>query len=557
MVAAVVVANAAIAAPTSERQSLNELRNTVVNLLQGLVDRGVLSREQAATMVADAQAKAAQAAEAEAAEELAEKDAIRVPYIPEIVKQEIRTQVANDLSKQVTDRVVERAKDEQWGVPAALPDWVKRVRWFGDVRLRGEADVYASDNVLFLQNPGGEPIPTNLYIVDPLEANDRGGIGRAGLGAFSNVSEDRQRLRARLRVGLDAELGGGFSMGLRLASGALRNPTSTNQTLGNTATRYNIGIDQAYVRWVGVNRNASQTLNVSAGRIANPWLSTELVWDTDVMFEGIAANYRRALRRDEIGTRFAFATIGAFPIEEIEAASDKWLLAAQLGMEWRFDGGSRLRTGLAYYDFRNTRGEVNAFGSTVLDYTAPRVLARGNTLIDIRNDNDTSTNLFALAADYQLANATLQYDWRLSPNYRVTLGADYVQNVGYDEAEIRARGGSLLVSAQLNADGSPADPNERNEGYQFEVGFGTSTMQRDGAWRAFLGYRYLQRDAVLDAFSDSDFRLGGTDAKGFFFGGEYSISPRVSVFGRYLSGDSIDGLPYGVDVWQLDLNTRF
>jgi hypothetical protein len=82
-------------------------------------------------------------------------------------------------------------------------------------------------------------------------------------------------------------------------------------------------------------------------------------------------------------------------------------------------------------------------------------------------------------------------------------------------------------------------------------------MQRDGAWRAFLGYRYLQRDAVIDAFTDSDFRLGGTDVEGFFVGGEFAFSPRVSLLARYLSGDEIDGLPFGVDVWQLDLNTRF
>ncbi len=550
-------ASSAGAAQASERQSLDELRNTVVNLLQGLVERGVLTREQAESMVADAQAKAAQTAAANAEQEAAEAGAIRVPYIPEVVKQEIRAQVSRDLANDVTKQVVERAQNEQWGVPAALPDWVKRVRWFADVRLRGEADTYASDNVLFLENPAGEPIPTNLYIVDPLTANDRGGIGRAGISAFSNVSEDRQRLRARLRVGLEAELGGGFNLGMRLASGPLRSPTSTNQTLGVSSTRYNVGIDQAYIRWSGVNRGASQSLAVSAGRFANPWLSTGLVWDNDVMFEGVAASYRMALQRDQLNSRFAYATFGAFPIEEVEAEDDKWLLAAQAGLEWRFESGSRLKTGLAYYDFRNIRGQQNEFGSALNDYTAPRFLVRGNTLVDIRNDNDTSTNLFALAADYQLASVTAQFDWQVSPAYRATLTADYVKNIGYDADEIRARGGSLLVSAQLNADGSPADPVERNEGYQFELGFGSTSMQRDGAWRAFVGYRYLQRDAVLDAYTDSNFRLGGTDAKGFFLGGEYSFSPRVGLMGRYLSGDSIDGLPYGVDVWQLDLNSRF
>ena len=51
-------AGAAQAAQSSDERRLNELRNTVVNLLQGLVERGVLTREQAEKMVADATAKA-------------------------------------------------------------------------------------------------------------------------------------------------------------------------------------------------------------------------------------------------------------------------------------------------------------------------------------------------------------------------------------------------------------------------------------------------------------------------------------------------------------------
>ena len=42
-----------------ERQSLEELRNTVINLLQALVDQGVISREKAEQMVKSAQEKAA------------------------------------------------------------------------------------------------------------------------------------------------------------------------------------------------------------------------------------------------------------------------------------------------------------------------------------------------------------------------------------------------------------------------------------------------------------------------------------------------------------------
>src|SRR6202030_2542609 len=77
-----------------ERQSLEELRNTVVNLLQALVDQGVISREKAAQMVKAAQDKAAADAAAVAK---ADEGAVRVPYVPQIVKDEIATQVAGEV----------------------------------------------------------------------------------------------------------------------------------------------------------------------------------------------------------------------------------------------------------------------------------------------------------------------------------------------------------------------------------------------------------------------------------------------------------------------------
>ena len=46
-------------AAADERQSMEELRNTVINLLQALVDQGVITREKAAQMVKSAQDKAA------------------------------------------------------------------------------------------------------------------------------------------------------------------------------------------------------------------------------------------------------------------------------------------------------------------------------------------------------------------------------------------------------------------------------------------------------------------------------------------------------------------
>src|ERR1700729_2044096 len=86
-----------------QRQSLEELRNTVINLLQALVDQGVISKEKAQQMVKAAQDKAAADAALSAAnrsaaaqEEKEEEGAVRVPYVPQIVQDKIAKQVEEE-----------------------------------------------------------------------------------------------------------------------------------------------------------------------------------------------------------------------------------------------------------------------------------------------------------------------------------------------------------------------------------------------------------------------------------------------------------------------------
>ena len=72
-----------------------------------------------------------------------------------------------------------------------------------------------------------------------------------------------------------------------------------------------------------------------------------------------------------------------------------------------------------------------------------------------------------------------------------------------------------------------------------------------------LAYRYLERDAVLDAFADSDFRGGGTDNKGYIIQGQYALEENTWVSLKFISADQIDGPPYGLDTVQTDLNVVF
>jgi hypothetical protein len=457
---------------------------------------------------------------------------VRVPYVPEIVKEQIRRQVQADLGQQVTKDVMDAARDEGWGVPAGLPDWVKRMQWSGDLRLREELDEFDSSNI---QN----------YYRDFQRINSAGGIGRAGLDGYTNTSVDRQRFRGRLRFGFETLLGYGWSMGARIAAGDLQNPVSTNFTFGNGGGRYALGLDLGWLDYTATSATVRHTFNLTGGRQRNPFFTpSELVYDQDLNLDGVAASYKFGLQRNHPDTRYFYATAGAFPLQEIELSSqDKWLYGGQLGVDWRLEDNSRLRLGAGYYDFHHVAGRRNAFGSDLLDYTAPLYLSKGNTLFDIRYDADPGTNLLALAADYRVINYALSVDKRLGAGYRLSLAGDYAQNIGYQMDEVRERSGRTVP--------------RRNVGYQGEIGFGTAKANQANAWQFALGYRHVQRDAVLDAFTDSDFHLGGTDAKGYYLRFDYSFTPKVAARVRYLSADAIDDLPLGVDVLLFDVTASF
>jgi polyhydroxyalkanoate synthesis regulator phasin len=524
----------ALAATSTEEQSLTELRNTVVNLLKALVERGVLTREQAEAMVHDAQTKAqaesvAKAA-AEKSQEEADKGAVRVPYVPQIVKDEIRKEVVAELGPSVKKEVVAEI-NSTGSLRSALPDWVQRMRWTGDIRVREEGDLFAKDNA------------TNAYL-DFNTINSKGGLAKAGIAGLLNTSEDRDRLRLRLRFGFDTDLGSGWTSGMRLATGTGTIYTTTNQTLGTYGARYQIGVDQGFIRWTGQTSTGRQIFSTTAGRFANPWLSTDLVWYSDLTFEGLASTYRFNLGSDSAHRHDLFATIGGFPLQDaIPSKNDKWLLAGQIGADFRTQGESRFRFGAAYYDYVRIVGQRNAPESTLLNYTAPPLLQKGNTLFDMSNTADRTVNLYGLAADYKIVDLTGIADFRVLTRYNVSLTGQAVQNVGFKSADVAARVGGYVA------------PHTR--GYRADLGFGSATPGPWGTWRAAFGYRYLERDAVLDAFNDQDFHLGGTDAKGYTISMDFSFNPRVMLRAKYFSANAIDGPPLGIDVWQVDLNTQF
>jgi len=512
-----------------ERQSLEELRNTVVNLLQALVDQGVISREKAAQMVKAAQDKAAADAAAVAK---ADEGAVRVPYVPQIVKDEIAKQVAEEVKPGVVADVINEAKTEKWGVPGALADWLTRTRLSGELTLREEGLLYDGSNA-------------HDQFFNYFAINQAGSIAKAGQNAFLDDNETRIRFRGRARLGVESDLSDSITAGMRLVTGNTTDLVSETQTVDGTAP-YQFGLDELYIRLDERNAQRFPWLTVVGGRFLNPYQTpTDLIFHKDLTFTGLATTARLGLGDGSPEQSQVFLTVGAHPVQEVEfSAQDKWLVAAELGTNFRWGEAQRLRFTGAFYDYFNVTGRLNPAGSPGLyNFTAPTFLRYGNTVFDIANLADPTTNLFALASKFRLANVNATYTLGLG-RYALMVTADAVRNFGFHESQVEANTGFYVTP--------------RTTGYQGEVSFGDPTVLSPGNWRALIGYRYLQGDAVIDGFTDSDFHyFGGTNAKGYYFVGDVGVANRVWLRLRYLSANEIDGPRFGVDTLQFDVSTRF
>jgi len=529
----------------SERQSLEEIRNTVVNLLRALVDKGLMTREQAELLVKQAQDKAAADAVAktaqQAAQAKADEGAVRVPYVPQIVKDEISKQVAQEVKPAVVEDVVKEAKAEKWGVPAALPDWLSSVKVFGDVTVRGQGDIYSKDN-----------LPNT--ILDFNTINQSGGIVKTAF-PFLNTTEDRNRMRLRARFGVEGDVAPNFRAFIRIASGSLTDPGSESQTLGTFSQRYTVGIDQAYIVWDSSVGDRLSLATLQAGRMPNPWFSpTELVYARDLSFEGAASTLRWGWGSGGADRSHVYMTAGGFPILEVPLfhQENKWLVGGQIGTHLRWDDGRQhFRFGAAYYDFVHVAGVRNDVNSVTENFTAPAFLRYGNTVFDIANftpDVDSTTNLFALAAQFRIVDIAANYDFKFG-RYSFAVTGEAVRNVGWDRKAVSA-------VYDENLYGNPL-PSDENKGYVAEVSLGDPVVDSLLKWRAAVGYRYVKRDAVLDAWTDADFHEGGTNTKGYYVWSSLGIAKNTWLRLRYLSANEIDGARYGLDGWQLDLNARF
>lgn len=318
------------------------------------------------------------------------------------------------------------------------------------------------------------PAWERLKLADSVQSLKFGGDLRlrddvsAKRGAGTN---DRGRLRFRLRFGAEAELFDYVTAAFRLGSGT-GEQTSTNQSADNLSGQKQIWIDQVWLRYKpAVSENG--TVSAVAGRMTNPlWrvYSSDLVWDDDFNPEGFGESVEWVFA--DAGLSLFANGLQAVADEDSNSGKNQWVFSSQAGFEKTLPLESRLRLGAAYHKWSDENR--SSFGQTTT-----------------QDGNRRLTN-GALASQFRVGEVTGQLSSWVG-TLPVALQATAIRNWGTT--------GNGRIQGPVGRDG-----------YQFGLIVGAAKTR--GQWEAAYFKKYAQIDATVADVADSDFGDGGTNRVG-------------------------------------------
>jgi len=320
---------------------------------------------------------------------------------------------------------------------------------------------------------------------------------------------NRQRYRARLAV--VSQVTPTVEAGIRLATGNNNDVRSTNQDMNNYFTKKDIWLDRAYINWHPENVPG---LKMIGGRMSQPWVKvgeSEMIWDNDINPEGLAVQYSR-----KFGQTNVFGSGGVFTVKDNVTGSgpqfdnDLRLYYAQLGTNL-FPGDSFKLTlgGGLYHYFKDKFG-------------VPSNPANGGLGLTVNGNTSTEFQLYEGFGQLDVLGLPLP----------VSLYTQYVTNA--------------------NANGP-----QKNEDSGYVIGLLTRV------WEIGVNYSYrdVERNAVVGAFTDSDFASGFTASKGSKLQLSYNIAKNFQFMTTYFMTESNASNPpfpgSDTDTLQIDLIATF
>jgi len=315
----------------------------------------------------------------------------------------------------------------------------------------------------------------------------------------SGDSSERDRFRYRFRTGLYGKLYNDWSFGIRLetASGS----RSSNVTMADDGgpwakTSDTVNVGQIYAQWT-----PRSDFTLTVGRMANPLVSTLMVWDADINPEGLAEQFKRRSGKLEYS-----ATLGQFLYAGASTqnaygttanAKELALLAWQGGVKYYIEGATR------FFQFNPTF--YNFYSG---DFHQIPTAFRGNF---------TASNAGAVN-DLFIFDLPMEYDW-VAGGVPVRVFADFAVNL---DGSHRATGFGR--------------PDLKSENKAYSVGLQYGKAANRGEWDAKVFYQSVGAFALDPNLVDSDIFDSRTNMRGVVFSANYALGAATQLTFTFADG---------------------
>ena len=319
--------------------------------------------------------------------------------------------------------------------------------------------------------------------------------------AVPNDKSERTRFRYRLRFGLYGKLLNDWSFALRLETAT--GNRSSNVTMGDdggpfakTSDALNVG--QIYATWT-----PSPMFSLTAGRMANPLVTTPMVWDADINPEGFAEQLKYRDGDNEWSAslgQFLYSTSGTQnPFGVGANGKDIFLLATQFGYK-------------RYIEGTTTFFQINP---VLYSYAG----------LDKVNNPATFTGVFtAVAAQQDSVNDLLvleipaEYDWLIGGT-PVRVFGDYAVNLDGDD-RARKFGGAV----------------KSGEDTAYTIGAQYGKAANKGEWDVKAFWQSVGAFALDPNLVDSDIFDSRVNMQGLVLNANYALGAATQLTLTYGTG---------------------
>ncbi|MDQ3199035.1 MAG: putative porin [Verrucomicrobiota bacterium] len=364
----------------------------------------------------------------------------------------------------------------------------------------------------------------------------------------------RDRARYRLRLGLRGTLVDDWFFGIRLETST--SPRSTNVTFGDDSgvngpfskDSDRISVGQAYLGYSGI-----RDVTLIAGKMANPFITSSMLWDGDINPEGLAEQFKHTFNfsfgggsssagaesYSKDGKTVAttttsepqkisvdvYANFGQFIYDDTNPENpigpnptglpknDSYLLGWQIGAKINFPHNFYVQLSPTLYNYTGT-GDTFA-GSFVGDPSFRVTDPITNVTTTVTTNQTGANNLLVF-------DIPMEIGWKFG-ELPVKVFGEYARNFSGDDRAIAA--------------GHP-DKTESVNAYQ--VGAGIGKVKSKGSWELKGFWQHAEQFALDPNLVDSDIFDSRVNMEGFAFAFGYALSDAVIANLTYAHGWQID-----------------